>query len=56
MPSFGSLLPRTKPGWRQSTMNAVTPRDFLLGSVEANSIMKSATGPDVIQDFLPLMT
>jgi hypothetical protein len=56
MPSFGSVLPRTTPGAFISTRNAVTPLGPFAGSDIANSSMKSATGPDVIQLFLPLIT
>ncbi|KAG1372923.1 hypothetical protein G6F59_018543 [Rhizopus arrhizus] len=37
-------------------MKAVMPRAPLSGSLIANSTMYLATGPEVIQLFLPLMT
>ena len=39
-----------------SIMNAVMPRAPFPGSVIANSTMYFATGPEVIQLFLPLTT
>ena len=56
MPSFGSVLPRWKPAFSVSIMNAVMPRAPLSGSLIANSTMYLATGPEVIQLFLPLTT
>ena len=56
MPSLGSVLPRWKPALSVSTMKAVMPRAPLSGSVMANSTMYLATGPEVIQLFLPLIT
>src|ERR1041385_5166361 len=56
MPSFGSVLPAWNPGSVVSMMNADTPLAPLPGLVIANSTMYFATGPDVIQLFLPLMT
>ena len=56
MPSFGSVLPLWKPGLAVSTTKAVMPRAPFSGSVMAKSTMYFATGPEVIQLFLPLMT
>src|SRR3546814_18396072 len=56
MPSLGSVLPRWKPSRVVSIRNAVIPRAALSGSVIANSTMYFATGPEVIQLFLPLTT
>ena len=56
MPSLGSVLPRWKPARVVSIMKAVMPRAPLSGSVIANSTMYLATGPEVIQLFLPLTT
>ena len=54
MPSFGS----DRDGSRRvvSIRNAVMPRAPCPGSVIANSTNTSATGPEVIQLFLPLIT
>src|SRR5690606_26770711 len=56
MPSLGSVLPRWKPARVVSMRKAVMPRAPLSGSVIANSTMYFATGPEVIQLFLPLTT
>ena len=56
MPSLGSVLPRWKPALSVSITKAVMPRAPLSGSLMANSTMYLATGPEVIQLFLPLMT
>ena len=56
MPSLGSVLPRWKPGLSPSTRKAVMPLAPLLASLMANSTKYLATGPEVIQLFLPVIT
>ncbi len=56
MPSLGSVLPAWKPARAVSIRKAETPFAPIPGVVIANSTMYLATGPEVIQLFLPLMT
>ena len=55
MPSFGSVLPRMNPGSPVSITNALIPSSVPSRSaVCVKTTMYFATGPDVIQAFLPL--
>ena len=55
MPSFSSAFCRRKPGVFVSTTKAVMPLVPLERSVIVKSTIASATGPLVIQFFVPLM-
>ena len=56
MPSFSSAFCRKKPGVAVSTTKAVIPFVPFDRSVMVKRTIASATGPLVIQFFVPLMT
>ena len=56
IPSFSSGFCRTNPDVEVSTTKAVMPLVPCVWSVMVNRTIASATGPFVIQFFVPLMT